>query len=223
MNNLPSYGSRSRSAYRRCAMLLVLVGLMMSGGVRPVMAVPEWRMAIDLYGDVKARQVGDLVTVIIEESSSMNRAARQDSSRSTSGGGSASVGHPTLEVDGAVRDQPWTRASLPDFNWQFRNQSSGGGQVRSEEDFTSTMSARVLEVLPNGNLLLEGKRTVHLQDERVEMILTGMVRPRDIRSDNTVSSARLADASIRYVTDGPISRDQRRGLLTRMLNWLNLF
>lgn len=204
---------------------ICVIALVMQGGlwVRPAVAVSEWRMAIDLYGDVKARNVGDLVTVIIEESSSMNRAASQESSKSTGGGGSASVGYPTVEVDGEIREQPWSRASLPDFNFQFRNQSAGGGQVRSEEDFTSTMSARVLEVLPNGNLLLEGKRTVHLQDERVEMILTGMVRPRDISSQNTVSSSRLADATIRYVTDGPIARDQRRGLLTRMLNWLNLF
>ena len=202
----------------------LVVGLLLTaGGIVPALGVSEWRMAIDLYSDVKARQVGDLVTVVIEESSSMNRAASQDSQRGTSGGGSASVGHPVVQMDGVVREQPWTRASLPEFSWQFGSQSGGGGQVSSEEDFTSTMSARVLEVLPNGNLLLEGKRTVHLQDERVEMILTGMVRPRDISSDNMVSSARLADATIRYVTDGPISRDQRRGLLTRMMNWLNLF
>lgn len=184
---------------------------------------PEWSMATRLYNDLKARQVGDLVTVVIDESSSVSRSANQSAGKNTSMGGSASVSHPTLVVNGEARPTAWDTARLPDFNFQFQNSSSGGGQMDSKEDFTSTMSATVLDVLPNGNLLLEGKRTVQLQHERVQVILTGMVRPRDIASDNTVQSSRLADASIRYETEGPISRDQQRGLLTRMFNWLNLF
>jgi len=99
----------------------------------------------------------------------------------------------------------------------------GGGETSSEEDLASTMTARVLDVLPNGSLLLEGRRVVQLQEEKVQMVLTGMVRPRDIAADNTVSSSRIADASIRYETSGPISRDQKRGLFTRMINWINPF
>lgn len=220
MSSMEMSGQSVRTNVALGVLLLVLLA---GVWIPSVDAVSEWRMAVDLYGDVKARQIGDLVTVIIEESSSMNRASSQESNRGTTGGGSASFGHPVVQMNGVVREQPWTRVSLPDFNWQIANQSGGGGQIRSEEDFTSTLSARVLEVLPNGNLLVEGKRTVQLQEERVEMILTGMVRPRDISSQNTVSSSRLADATIRYVSDGPISRDQRRGLLTRMLNFLNLF
>jgi flagellar L-ring protein FlgH len=186
-------------------------------------ATPDWSMVMGLYADSKAREIGDLVTVVIEESSTVNREAQQASNKSTTGGGSASAGYPQVEVDGANRETPWTTASLPEFSWQFRNGFTGGGQMSSSEDFTSTMSARVMDVLPNGNLLLEGKRMVHLQDEQIEIILTGMVRPRDISSANTVPSSRLADASIRYISNGPISREQRRGMLTRLVNWLNIF
>ncbi len=187
------------------------------------MAGMEWRMATSLYADVKAREVGDIVTVIIEESSAVNREAAQKSAKSTTGGGSASFQHPTVETSDEVIGGAWNKMTLPEFSWTLKNDFSGGGELSSKEDFTSTMSARVLDVLPNGNLLLEGHRTVQLQQEKVQVTLTGTVRPKDISSDNTVSSSRLADASIRYDTQGPLVRDQQRGLFTKMVNWLNLF
>jgi flagellar L-ring protein FlgH len=184
----------------------------------------DWSLATGLYADVKARQVGDILTIIIQESSEVSREASQQSGKSTTGGGNATFGYPTIErPEGETETGPWSRVNLPDYNWSLRHNFTGGGQVSSKEDFTSTMSARVLDVLPNGNLLLEGKRMVKLQKEMVEVTLTGMVRPKDVASDNTVSSARLADASIRYDTQGPITRDQQRGLATRFLNWINLF
>ena len=187
------------------------------------MAGTEWRMATSLYSDVKAREIGDIVTVIIEESSAVNREAAQKSAKSTTGGGSANFGHPTVTTEDEVIGGPWSKINVPEFNWNFKHDFTGGGELSSKEDFTSTMSARVLDVLPNGNLLLEGHRTVQLQQEKVQVTLTGTVRPKDISSDNTVSSSRMADASIRYDTQGPLVRDQQRGLFTKMVNWLNLF
>ncbi len=187
------------------------------------MAGTEWRMATSLYSDVKAREIGDIVTVIIEESSAVNREAAQQSGKSTTGGGSANFGHPTVTTEDEVIGGPWSKINVPEFSWNFKHDFTGGGELSSKEDFTSTMSARVLDVLPNGNLLLEGHRTVQLQQEKVQVTLTGTVRPKDISSDNTVSSSRLADASIRYDTQGPLVRDQQRGLFTKMVNWLNLF
>lgn len=188
--------------------------------------VPQWRFAMRLYNDERARQIGDLVTVIIEEQSSANRSAEQSGGKSTSGSGSASVSHP-FYTRGANGQQtvngPWISATLPAYNWQFGNDYSGGGQLRSEEGLRSTLTARVLDILPNGNLLIEGRRLVEMQEEQIELILTGMVRARDISAENTVLSSRLADASIRYETAGPLTRDQRRGLLTRLINWLNPF
>lgn len=189
----------------------------------PARGVPEWRMATTLYGDVKARQVGDLVTVIIEESSAVKREATQESGKGSTGGGKASFQHPTVETTDEVINGPWNKITLPEFSWDLKHNFTGGGQLSSKEDFTSTMSARVLDVLPNGNLLIEGKRTVRLQREHVEVTLSGLVRPKDITSDNTVLSSRLADASIRYDTAGPIVQDQQRGLFLRLVNWLNVF
>ncbi len=218
-----SFHTRSGTVQRAVWILLAL-GLAGAEAVSARSApASEWRFATALYSDVKARAIGDIVTIIIEESSSVNREAKQETGKSTTGGGSASFQHPYVTTATEVIGGKYQKATVPEFGWQFKHDFSGGGQLSSKEDFTSTMSARVLDVLPNGNLLVEGKRTVKLQQENVQVTLTGLVRPKDISSFNTVSSSRLADASIRYDTQGPLVRDQQRGLFTKMVNWLNLF
>ena len=72
-------------------------------------------------------------------------------------------------------------------------------------------------------MLIEGKRSIILQDESVEVILTGIIRPTDIAKDNTIMSSFVADAAIRYVSGGPIAKNQQRGLLTRVWEWVNPF
>lgn len=187
-------------------------------------ASPEWQMATRLYADEKAHSVGDLITVIVEEKSSLSRSAQNQSTKSTTGGGNMSVASPYYTTaEGEQRGAPWQSATLPAFNWQFGHNQSGGGETTSEDDLSSTLTARVLDVLPNGNLLLEGRRVVQLEEERVEVVLTGIVRTRDISAANTVSSSRLGDASIRYVSKGPLRREHRRGLFTRLWNWVNPF
>ena len=212
------FGSVSRRAVRGAALGLVL-------GAVPALAatLSDWRMATGLYADVKAREVGDIVTVIIEETSEVNREASQESSKGTTGGGSANFQHPTVTTEDEVIGGAWKTVTLPQFNWDLKRDFTGSGGLKSKEDFSSKMSARVLDVLPNGNLLLEGKRTVRLQRETVEVTLTGMARPKDISSDNTVSSSRLADASIRYNTEGPIVQHTQPGLFVKLVNWINPF
>ena len=171
-------------AFSRRAVLSVVLPAVVCGfaamGAGARASSHDWAFGAALYSDVKARQVGDIVTVLIEENSKMSREARQGSGKSTTGKGSASFQHPTIERGDRVTSGPWTRVTLPEFGWNLSHDFTGGGQLSSQEDFTSTMSARVLDVLPNGNLLLEGRRTVHLEQERVEVILSGIVRPRDI-------------------------------------------
>jgi flagellar L-ring protein precursor FlgH len=184
---------------------------------------PEWGLAMRMYGDEKARRVGDLVTVIVKEASSVSKEASSASAKSTSGSGSASLKPPYMMVQGTQRPSAWSEVGLGAWNWGMDNAFKGGGSINNEDEFTSTLTARVTDVLPNGNLMLEGKRTVQLQDETIQMVLTGTVRPRDIQSDNSVESSRIADATIRYEPKGPLSREQKRGLLTRLFNWVNLF
>jgi len=202
-----------------CLVLTVLfcVSVSVSSGQKD-----EWSFASRLYEDVKARDVGDLITILIDENSTVNRAAQQTGDKSTTGGGSGRLVRPYLEPAG-TNGQSWTAGTLPAYSWQVNQSFSGDGKMSSSDDFKATVSARVVDVLPNETLLVEGKRTIRLQKETVNVVLSGLVRPRDIDSRNRVMSSRLADATIRYESDGPLTREQERGLFTRLVNWLNPF
>ena len=95
--------------------------------------------------------------------------------------------------------------------------------MQNRDELSGKVGACVMEVLPNGNLIVEGRRTLVVQNERMEMVLTGIVRPEDIASDNTVKSTQVADASITYHSTGTIANNQSEGLFSRLLDWMNLF
>ena len=217
-----------KKAYSSLFGIAVFLGMWMFASVADLYGrqdeVSEWRFAMQLYGDEKASRIGDLVTIVIDEQSSASRTAQNQSSRNTTGSGNAQFSTPYYtQQDGQSFGMRVKSATLPGFDWQFGHSQSGGGQTSSEDGLTSTMTARVVDVLPNGNLLIQGRRVIHLEDETVEMIVTGAVRPRDISSENIVPSSRMADATIRYDSSGPLRRDHRRGIFTRLWNWLNPF
>ena len=164
--------------------------------------------------------MGDLLTVLIIEESSSSKDSQKTTDKSFSLGGQASFYSPT--VDGAPRAS-WTNAGLPAFSAQAERKFTGKGAMENKDTLTGSIGARVLEVLPNGNLLIEGRRMVVVQQESVEIILTGTVRPEDITRDNTVRSTSIADATIQYVSSGSISKSQNMGLFPKLWDWLNPF
>jgi flagellar L-ring protein precursor FlgH len=82
------------------------------------------------------------------------------------------------------------------------------------------MTARVVRVLPNGNLEIEGSREVVVNAENQRLILAGTIRAVDIAPDNTIRSTSIADAKIRFEGKGVVGQKQREGLITRLLHWL---
>lgn len=204
---------------KACLIIVFMLIVLINSRAAPDSSAAGWSMAERLYGDQKARRIGDLLTVIIEEKSSVSKAASSQSSKSSSLSGSASLGRPRIDA----RVGAWTNAVMPEWNLQTSRDFSGGGNLSNEDSLTSTMTARVVDVLPNGNLVIEGRRSVHMQEENVQVILTGVIRPRDINSENVIYSSHVADASIRYKTSGPLSREQKRGLFSALWNWLNIF
>ena len=85
------------------------------------------------------------------------------------------------------------------------------------------MPARVVKVLDNGNMVVEGRRSVIVNDETQVITLSGVIRPQDITSTNTVLSSQVADAEIQMVGRGVLAEAQRPGILYRLLDWLRLF
>ncbi len=175
----------------------------------------ERRTKDSLIGDSKARAVGDLVTILIKESSK----ATQDTSieRKKESSTDASITTFFFPSDKhLVKD-----GEKPAFKWSGKRESSGEGKSDSSAEIETKVTARVIDVQPNGNLLIEATREIEIGGSALKIVLTGIVRPDDIAADNTVESTFIADAKITY--EGPMMEVMKRGLLERLMDFLNIF
>lgn len=179
----------------------------------------KWLLAGRLYGDTKARRVGDLLTVEIVEETSSSREADTKTTKKTDLSGSLSFTRPNVDNQATA----WTNVSLPSFSAEASRSFEGGGTMKNEEKITSTMTVRVMEVLPNGNLLVEGKRSLDVQGETSGYMLSGTVRPTDISRENIIPSTAIADLNIRYFSAGSLAKSQKKGLFNSLIDWVNPF
>ena len=175
-----------------------------------------WRGQLTtLYGDQRAKQVGDIVTVRIVEVSQASEKATTDTSRKseTSAGISNFFG---LEANpnGPLK----TPGSLINAG-MGKNDFSGSGETTRAGSLSATITARVMDVLPNGNLAIEGKREIYVNNEKKEILVQGIIRPRDIAFDNSILSTQVADAKVIYTGIGVVGEKQRPGWLARVLDF----
>jgi len=167
-----------------------------------------------LVEDHKARRRGDTITILIVESASASKQASTDTSRSSS----VNAGVPNLF--GLEKSTTVTNAvDLSKLiNASYDSKFAGSGATSRKEDLTATMSAKVMDVLPNGNFLIEGRRNVKVNNEDQSIKIEGTVRPRDIAANNTISSSLIADAKITYTGKGIISDQQSPGWFLSLLS-----
>ena len=165
-----------------------------------------------LLGDLRARTVNDLVTVQVVETITAQGSA--DSSLDKNSKGSASV----TNLFGLESKYPgWldpTSLAALGANTSFK----GGGNTSRSGSLSAVMTTRVADVLPNGNLVLEGVREIEINGDRQIVVLTGVVRPADIGPGNVVTSTAIGQMRIRYFGRGLIKDNLQPGLLIRMLN-----
>ncbi len=100
----------------------------------------------------------------------------------------------------------------------YQSSFSGTGATARNESMTAKMSARVIQVLPDGNLVIRGSQEILVNNEKQYITVQGVVRPADIGADNTVLSTYMADSRIDYSGQGDLSRKQREGWLSRLLD-----
>jgi flagellar L-ring protein precursor FlgH len=111
----------------------------------------------------------------------------------------------------------WTDLSKL-LNASYDSKFTGSGSTSRKENLTASLSAKVMEVLPNGNFLIEGRRNVKVNSEDQIIKVEGTVRPRDIAADNSVNSSLIADARITYTGNGVVSDQQSPGWLMNIFN-----
>ncbi len=167
------------------------------------------------FEDHRARQVGDVITIKIIESyqSSMNFSNQLSRSSELDTGISAFLG-----FEKAVEAHNPRFSSSQMFGGNISSSVDGQGKISRDTSIVATITARVIDVLPNGNLVIQGVRTIR-QNENVEYLtVTGIVRPEDIDVDNSVLSTQIADAHIEYSGMGPNAQIMKGpGWLTRIL------
>jgi len=164
--------------------------------------------------DVKAYQRGDIITIVISETSTASKQAATSTERSSS----VTAGIPNLlglEKFGMIKNNLDLNNLI---NASGDSKYAGTGSTSRQDNLTATISAKVTDVLANGNLQIEGRRNVKVNGEDQEIILTGTVRPVDISTNNTVNSIFVADAKISYSGRGVISDRQSPGWLMNILD-----
>lgn len=171
---------------------------------------------VNLVSDAKARQVGDLLFVTINEQSDVENRDQRLMTKANSS---------TSEASGAYGAQGGIGTASGGLSFDQDSAASrnftGNTQFRSEREFIDRFTVTVMDVLPNGNLLVSGARNVSLEGDNRKLILTGMVRSTDVSIDNVVSSRMVSNLVIEYESDqkeSPEGKFLNQGWLGKKLN-----
>jgi flagellar L-ring protein precursor FlgH len=168
-----------------------------------------------LFINQKARKIGDVVTIRIVESSKASNKASTDTDRKSS----LSAG-----LDRFFGGENSYNTTDPFFNpfggisSSFDRSFEGSGSTQRSGDLDAYLTARVVDVLPNGNLVLLGNREIGVNNEKQLITLSGIVRPKDISSNNQIQSIHISDAKISYSGRGAVNDPQRPGWFVRTLD-----
>ncbi len=245
MKNI-EYNERSGYAFVSiCALCSVLFALSFIGCASPSKQLPTpppsyvydmeepetvvtanslWNDSVNIFEDRKARRLNDLLTVIIVESLSGSGTADTDTSRDSS------IDYELTEFLGmntdfnlhnafALKDlYKGDNVFVPSIAGTGSSEFKGEGDTNREGELVATLTAKVVKVLPNRNLIVEGRKELTINEEKQILVLTGMVRPDDIDASNRVQSNKIADARIYYVGDGVIAEKQKPGWLVRAVD-----
>jgi flagellar L-ring protein precursor FlgH len=159
----------------------------------------------NIAGDQKASEVGDVITVVVYQSAESRNAAQNSAQRTRAASG-------TLSSDDLLQQG----------ELGLRGEYLGRGEVRRSESFVTQISVSVVDILPNGDLAIEGEQNMQVNGEHTRIAVRGRVRPIDINRDNQVLSTRIADAQIDYDGDGFVSRNSDSGPLGWLFSLLGL-
>src|ERR1700692_4524430 len=167
------------------------------------------------FKDQRAHQIGDLLTVTVNITDQANFANETQRSRTVTedSGITAFLGSNLLT--GKTSALP-ARLLTADAT----SNSDGKGSIQRQETLQTNIAAVVTQLLPNGNLVVEGKQEVRVNFEMRELIVAGIVRPEDIQSDNTIDSSKIAQARIAYGGRGQITDVQQPRYGTQVMDVL---
>jgi flagellar L-ring protein precursor FlgH len=238
---VPALNAKRKPTMYRLFSLLVLKGLLFSLMLLSSCATPQlppappkyvyegerkpersvnslWSDTASLYEDFKAKRVNDLVTINVVENISGSGKADTSAARKSA-------------LDAAVEDffgapinqntnNFWGQGHSfsPTLKGSMNNNFQGTGETTREGKLLGTITAKVVEVMPNGNLFIESRKEITINNEKQILILRGMIRPVDISPDNTILSSKVADAQVFFIGDGVLQDKQKPGWLVKIMD-----
>ncbi len=169
-----------------------------------------------MFSDRKAKNIGDIVTVLISEQASATKEATTQTDRTTNF-------HASIpNFFGLENNDIFKGANPIDLNnlvnAEFNNGFDGNGATTRKEDLTASLSTQVIDRYPNGQLKIRGGKEIMVNNEVQIIYLTGIIRPVDITAANTVNSDKILNARISYTGKGAISDKQKPGWMMRTLD-----
>lgn len=165
---------------------------------------------MELFSDLKARRVGDVLTIVLNESITGSKAAVTKTTKTTA----------TANTGPTILGRSITHNGVPilDTTLNGSNTFDGEGSSTQSNSLAGSLTVTVMEVKANGNLVVQGDKTLKLNQGDEFVRLSGVVRPADIATNNTVTSDKLADARISYSGKGAVAQANSMGWLARFFN-----
>jgi flagellar L-ring protein precursor FlgH len=210
---------------------VALTGCILTGSVAQAgsLWLKEGSNEQNMFADKIARNIGDILTIVVQEDTSTQQTARIKTYANTEGGTGI---FPALNatLNGFVQALPsWLSkqssgtvdendVNIPTLDIAAKSEWNGGGDTQNTLTITNRTAVTVVDVLPNGNLVVEGAKIIRAGQESQYAYMRGVVRPVDIASDNTIPSTKIADSQVEFIPEGELSDAQKKGWLVRMWN-----
>ncbi len=172
-----------------------------------------------MAADKKAQMVGDILTILIQE----NNGATRQNNTTTSKKASVNAAVNSALYAPAASGLLTKGGTLPALNYTSDTEFNGGGSINNAETITAQVAVRVVDVLPNGNMVVEGQLRTAFSGEKQDAVVRGTIRPDDIMANNTLYSYNIADATIQFISKGTITDAQRKGWFTKVWDKLSPF
>jgi len=171
---------------------------------------------VGMVADHKASHTGDILTVVVQESAVASSTQDKEATRKSSVNDAIAqfVFPPSVSGLGTHGGQ------LPSLQFTGASDYAGGGKVSNSQSVSSQTAVLVTDVLPNGNLVIEGVRLVSFSGETQYVVLHGLVRPDDITSANTILSSNIAEARVEFVNKGTLIDSEKPGWLAKFYELL---
>ena len=168
-----------------------------------------------LVQDSKARNVGDLLTIVINEQSAVDNSEDKDMKKQST---IAANGSASGSSSGGLENSP--SSATGDMKATSSRTFAGSASYKDSREYTDNITVTVVDVLPNGNMVVSGRRNIMIAGEARTLAVSGVVRSIDIGPDNKINSKYVADLRTVYEGDGPSRRFVRQGWFSKAANKL---